>query len=355
MNGLNRAACSAQIALAVLAALAILWASQQILAPITLALVFGVVLAPLVDLGRNVGLPSAVLAFSGLLLVALLVALFVLFMDPYVRELVRRAPILWAEAQGAIENLRSLMRGVEEMAETVNEALQENGEVASEDGEQLITAENALPDVATALGYAPAMAGQALVFLGTLFFFLLSRDGIYALIEHTTRNIDVHRLRAAETRVSRYFLTITLINAVLGLLVAVTMSLIGMPSPMLWGMLAFLFNFVPYLGPAIYAAALAVAGILTFDGVSGILPMAAYLALNMSEGQFVTPALVGHSMKINPLLVFLSLTIWLWLWGPVGGIVAIPLLVWTLSMTGWQLGADDDPAHRGAAHGSEAN
>ncbi|PRY23130.1 putative PurR-regulated permease PerM [Aliiruegeria haliotis] len=348
MTPLARMACIAQIALAILAMLAVFWASQQILAPVVLALVVGVVFAPLVDLARSAGVPRSLAAFSGLLLVAMLIGLFVLFMDPYVRELVRRAPILWEEAQGAIENLRNLLRGVEEMAETVNEALKDEGDTESAGGDQIIAPDEALPDVATALGYAPALAGQALVFVGTLFFFLLSRDEIYELVERATQTVDSHRLRKAEARVSRYFLTISVINAGLGILVAVTMSALGMPSPVLWGVLAFLFNFAPYLGPAIFASALAVAGILTFDGIAGILPMAAYLALNVTEGQFVTPTLVGHSMTINPLLVFLSLTIWLWLWGPIGGIVAIPLLVWTLSMTGWQLGLPDGPAPRGS-------
>jgi predicted PurR-regulated permease PerM len=296
----------------------------------------------LVDLTRRAGLPAPIAALSGLLLVAFLLGLFVVFLQPYVQELVRRAPLLWAEAQGAIDNLRSLLRGVEEVAETMTEALESTTGTkdAADGGGAAAVAKTAIPDMATALGYAPALAGQTLIFVGTLFFFLLSRDEIYALLERAVPRFQRHHLQRAEAQVSRYFLTISLINAILGCATAAALAFLGMPSPILWGVLAFLFNFVPYLGPAIFSVALTVAGILSFDGVAGVLPVACFLALNMTEGQFVTPTLVGRQMVINPLLVFVALTGWLWLWGAVGGIVAIPVLVWTLSMTGWQLGLD---------------
>ena len=111
---------------------------------------------------------------------------------------------------------------------------------------------------------------------------------------------------------------------------------------MLWGLAAFLLNFVLYLGPVVFAFALFIGGIVQFEGAISFLPAALYVAMNLTEGQFVTPALVGRHMKVNPLLVFLSLVFWLWLWGPIGGVVAIPFLVWTLFL----VGELRDPTHR---------
>ena len=94
------------------------------------------------------------------------------------------------------------------------------------------------------------------------------------------------------------------------------------------------FQVVASSGPALVAAALLLAGLLSFDGLAGLAPAALFVSMNAIEGQFVTPALVGRHMHVNPLLVFLSLVFWLWLWGPIGGIVAIPVLVWTLYLLG---------------------
>ena len=336
----------AVILLAAIAAAMALRVAQGLFAPIVLALVIGVVLAPLVDRLTRAGLAAAPAALMGLLVALAAAALFVLFLEPYVTDLVERAPRLWAEAQEAIANLRHVMRGVEKVADSVAQALDSGQGAAPAAGGTAAQVAEALPDVTDAIGYAPALAGQILIFVGALFFFLLSRGEIYGWIGRALPEFDSERLLAAERLVSRYFLTIALINAVLGALVALVLALVGMPSPVLWGGLAFVMNFVPYLGPAIFALALGVAGILTFDGVLGVAPVACYVALNTLEGQFVTPTLIGRTLAINPLLVFLTLTGWLWLWGAVGGIVALPLLVWALALAGAGAAAEPVPGPR---------
>ncbi|MFD0982270.1 AI-2E family transporter [Tropicimonas aquimaris] len=323
------------VLLASFAVVAALKLATGLFAPIVFALVVGVVLAPITDRLARLGLPATVCALGGLLMAIVLALLFVLFLQPHVMELVRRWPILWAEAQSVIADVQRILNGIEEVADNVAKALDGDGGGEKADGGG---ASAAVPDVATAISYAPALAGQALIFIGTLFFFLLSRGEVYALLASVAPHLSVRRLFTAERVVSRYFLTITAINGALGLAVTAALMVIGMPNPILWGVLAFVVNFVPYLGPALFATTLAIAGILVFDGVYGIVPAACYLALNMTEGQFVTPALVGRSMSINPLLVFVTLTAWLWLWGPIGGIVALPTLLWVLSLTGWRVG-----------------
>ena len=105
-----------------------------------------------------------------------------------------------------------------------------------------------------------------------------------------------------------------------------------MPAPYVWGFIAATLNYILYIGPAIFAASALLGGLLAFDGGMGVMPAILYVCLNGVEGNFVTPTLVGKNMQVNPLLVFLSLVFWLWLWGPLGGIVAIPILLYALAI-----------------------
>ena len=100
------------------------------------------------------------------------------------------------------------------------------------------------------------------------------------------------------------------------------MQIVGMPAPPFWGIYAFLMNFILYLGPITVGLTLLVTGLVIFDGAYAVLPAALYFGMNAMEGQFVTPSLVGQQMRVNPLIVFLSLVFWLFLWGPIGAIIA---------------------------------
>jgi predicted PurR-regulated permease PerM len=105
-----------------------------------------------------------------------------------------------------------------------------------------------------------------------------------------------------------------------------------MPGPYVWGIVAGALNFILYIGPAVFAVAALLGGLLAFDGATAALPAVLYVCINGLEGNFVTPTLIGRNMQVNPLLVFLSLVFWLWMWGPIGGVVAIPLVLYGLAV-----------------------
>jgi predicted PurR-regulated permease PerM len=127
---------------------------------------------------------------------------------------------------------------------------------------------------------------------------------------------------------SAYLGTITLINVTLGLLVAVALWLIGMPSPLMWGGIVALLNYVPYIGPILAAILLALGGLMTFSDVwMALLPAAIQIALHVVEANAVTPAILGKRLTINPLLILLSLSFWGWVWGTPGALLAVPLLI----------------------------
>ncbi len=127
---------------------------------------------------------------------------------------------------------------------------------------------------------------------------------------------------------SAYLSTITLINISLGLLVAGAFWLIGLPDPLMWGGIVALFNYMPYLGPIMAALLLALGGLMVFrDAWYAALPVATFVGCHLIESNIITPALVGRRLTINPLLILVSLSFWGWVWGPVGALLAVPILI----------------------------
>lgn len=293
--------------------------------PLIFALVVGVVFAPLANFFERLGAPSVVGALAVLLVVLTSISLGIYILYPVIAEFLLRIPVMWLELKEAFSGLKSTMENVENMQSQVAETL-------SSGSSAVAAIENApqvdVPSVTDILRYIPAFAAQILVSIGILYFFLLTRLDLYACVDKSSSSLTGQALRRAEAEVSRYFLTITAINGCFGVLVALMLSAYGMPNAAYWGVGAFLVNYVLYLGPISFAVILLMGGLIVFDGAISILPAVTYLLMNMTEGQFVTPSLVGKQMSVNPLLIFLSLVFWLWMWGPLGGVIAIPLLVW---------------------------
>ena len=321
------------IALGAIALIAAMDLAEEILAPLTLALVTGVVLSPLSDYWEGRGLSTVWGALLGLAITLTLIGALVLAFQPVIMQLVEQAPKVWSDMREVVEAIRGLMRGLSDVTENVASVVtpEANAAPAAPPTQEAIE----LPTVTDALLVAPAILSQILIFSGALFFFLLTRTEIYdwvslRLSDRGGRARLALRLRRADRNVSRYFSTITLINAGLGAITAGVLQVIGVSDAMIWGLVAFVANFVVYLGPAAFVIILLFMGVAQFDGSLSLAPAAAFVVLNTIEGQFVTPTLVGRNMSVNPLLVFLSLIFGLWLWGPIGGIVAIPLLLWVL-------------------------
>jgi predicted PurR-regulated permease PerM len=137
-----------------------------------------------------------------------------------------------------------------------------------------------------------------------------------------------HFFRDVEVLISRYLATITVINVGLGLVVALVLWIIGMPSPLLWGVLAILMNFVIYVGPALMTLVLLSVSLSLYHNAFDILlAPGIYLALHAIESNFITHQILGATMTMNPFAVFLALAFWIWLWGPIGGFIAVPSLL----------------------------
>lgn len=167
-----------------------------------------------------------------------------------------------------------------------------------------------------------------------LLYFLLASGDLFlrklvrVLPSMTDRKTAVGIARTIQTEIGRYFATITMINLGLGVVTALVMGLIGMPSPWLWGALVAVLNFVPYVGPGASLVVLTAAAVVALDDWSQIaaVPLA-FFTLTLIEGQLLQPALIGRRLRLNVVVTFLSVLIWGWLWGLGGVFVAVPMLV----------------------------
>jgi len=134
--------------------------------------------------------------------------------------------------------------------------------------------------------------------------------------------------REIQQNISNYLFSVLLINIGLGLIASVGFNFMGVPNPAMWGVLVAVLNFVPYFGPIAGVVVLGTVGLLTFDTLwQGLLPPAWYLLLHLLEANFITPVLLGRRFTLNPVVIFVSLIFWTWLWGVPGALLSVPILV----------------------------
>lgn len=318
--------------IAIILTVAALMRAEEILAPVALALTAGIVMSPLSDWWERVKLPRVLGAMASLVVALCVIVAGAALLYPVVERLVTMAPKVWADLRETVSAMRDMAESVESIKEDI--AIAVDSKAVAAPAAPAAEADMPIPSVTDALFLAPSILAQVLIFAGTLFFFVLTRTEIYDWAARFLASGDQPpaqvsmRLMRAERRVSQYFVTISLINLGLGAATAALLYALGLPGAVVFGLLASLANFILYLGPAVVVVTLAYAGIAAFDGLYAILPALGFAGLNILEGQFVTPALVGQSLKVNPLIVFLSVVFGMWLWGAPGGIVAIPLLLW---------------------------
>lgn len=299
--------------LTVVVATAALKLGKPILSPTVFALVVGVVVSPLAERLSAVGVPRVAVSILLLVTATGLISLLVLLVEPLLDVLINQLPRLKYAAARWISIASDVLQGIETISEEI-----ETSVGAKDSGEG-----TDLPSVSDALWLAPNFGAQFFIFIGTLFFFVLTRNEIYA-----AAGALQNKLRRADRAVARYFAAVTLVNAGLGVITALVMLAIGVEYPMLWGLAACVLNYMLYLGPLLVIAGLAIASLLQFSGASALLPPALYLLVNFTEANFVTPWVVGQRLAMNPLGVFLAIIFGLWLWGPVGAIVALPVFLW---------------------------
>lgn len=187
--------------------------------------------------------------------------------------------------------------------------------------------------VTSILNWMGTTLSQLVEMLVLVFLLLVGGDTLSRKLIAVTSNIR-DKKRSAEfsmemrQNISNYMFSVSLINASLGILAAAGFYALGLPNAAVWGMLVTFFNFVPYFGPVVGIVLLGLVGLISFDTLSSaLLPAGWYLALHLIEANLVTPLLIGRRFSLNPVVIFVSLMFWLWMWGVAGALLAVPILV----------------------------
>ena len=298
---------------------AFLYVARGLLLPILSALVVSLALRPLAVRGARLGLP---VWFSTLAIVALFVtgfyALIVVLSEP-ASDLLARSQEIGATIR---EKFRFMDRPLFALRELQTAIVGSSGLAVEQN--------NVLGSVMAAL---PPFALQLVLFLATLFFFAFSGNAMRRTIVNVfaTRDGRLRALRVVgdiEANLSSYLITVTIINLGVGIVATLVTFALGFPTPLLWGALAFVLNYIPYVGPGIMHVVLFVIGLLTFDTLwLALIAPLFFMAFTFFEGQFIVPNVVGRQLLLHPLAVFLSLAFWAWLWGPIGALLATPILI----------------------------
>ncbi|MGP9820238.1 AI-2E family transporter [Salinarimonas sp. NSM] len=305
-----------------------LYVAQDLILPLALALVVTLTLSPIVRLLSRRGIPAWLT--SPLLVAALAgaLALIAYTLSYPLSEWVARAPQIGWEIERELQSLRASFAAVEQASERVDaitggDSAPGVDEVVVREGGFLATASSGV------------LRGAAIVAIAALLtaFLLASGDRIYERIVHVMPTFHDKRTaveigRAIERSISTYLLTIALINTALGIVVGLLLWAVGMPTPALFGAMATLLNFLPYIGAFLGVAIVAAVSFVAFDGLGATLaPPLVYLACTTLEGNVVTPLILGRRLELNAIAILIGVAAMGWLWGAVGVFLAVPLLV----------------------------
>lgn len=324
----------ATVVLAVIAGGGVLSIGRDVFSPLVAAALLSMLLSPIVAQIERLRLPRTAAA---LVVIGAVVGLLFLAIDALLEPLAKGLDALPA-MQGLMHRIMRVVRA------TMGAPFAEWGETRLA---ELTASGSGTASGALFTYLLSASLGVVTVLL--LAFFLLASGDLFLqkLIRVIPRIRDkvnaLKIVRTVQEEVSRYLLTVTMINAALGIVVGSVCWSFGLPNALLWGTLVGVLNYVPYLGPLVNLVLLTAASAAHFGTVGDALVIpVAFSTITLVEGQLLTPMIVGQRVELNPVVVFVGLLLWYWLWGIPGMIVAVPLLiiakVWaqhTEAMAGW--------------------
>jgi predicted PurR-regulated permease PerM len=303
-------------------------AGAEFFLPVTAALVIAIALVPLLEWLERRGVPSGLAAFFCLIvfigIANVAVAAIVVPASNWVSMLPQRIGMIRTTVRPLVDVYASLNKSAGELANTI---------VLSKAHAHTVSIEtpNSLLSIVTTS--APFAIIQVFFAMLVIYFFLAGwtrarRHSITSRATFTSAMTLARVIQDVVDATSSYIATITVINVVLGCIVAGAVYVIGLPTPLMWGGLVTLLNYVPYLGPIGAAVLLALGGLMTFsDPWSAALPPLIFIGLHLIEANVVTPTIIGRRLTINPLLILVALSFWGWVWGTAGAVLAVPLLI----------------------------
>ena len=315
----------------ILAVLAVAYVAAEIVLPVVLAIVLKLLLQPLVRATDRLGVPRGIGA-------VLAIVLFVALLAGLVSALAGPAADWATKLPSALPTLQQKLAILHQPIDTIQWMFQEMQGLVNGGG---ATAVPQAPAVRSANLMGVLFSGTATVAAGLfttllVLFYLLVAGEIFLrrLVEvlpgFRNKRQAVEITLHIERSITFYLLLATLINAFVGLATMLVMWLAGVDNPLLWGVIAFVLNFVPILGPMVGLVIFLMASVLSL-GVTwwALLPVGLYFIVHIVEGELVTPMVMAHRFTMNPVMVILARVFWYWMWGVPGAVLAVPMLAIT--------------------------
>ncbi len=298
--------------------------------PVT-ALVLSIVLSPLADRLTRIGVPNMLASFLAIMVMigVIIVALAVILQPAF--EMVDQVPTMAREIARRFAQLRENFAWVTEFNRQINHI---GAPLAGQPARVVALAE---PSVIEQLALAtPSVLLEALLTILMTFFMIESRVRMRRRLlderANQSSSVRIARvMRDVQDRVAHYILTVAQINGGVGLIVYCGARYLGFSAPVMWGGLAFVLNFVPYMGPLTMVGLLTLVGLGTATTVAtGLVPALAFLVLHAIEANLVTPSILGARFTLNPVAILISFSFFTWIWGVLGALLSVPILL-TLS------------------------
>ena len=303
----------------------VLQAASIVFLPFVAAIVLSIVLSPLADRLAGWGVPNIFASFLALAFaLAVLLLTIALILQPAL-DLFDRVPAMISKVSGEVSQLRSNF-------DWLNDLNRQLGRLAGKAPAREVVV--ASPTVIEQVAFAtPTVVLELLLTLLVTFFMIEARMRMrrHLLLDRVSFGASLkaaRTIRDVQDRVASYILTVALINGGVGVVVACGAWALGMEAPIMWGGLAAVLNFLPYIGPLVMVSVLALFGVGTSDGfIAGLIPAAAFLALHTIEANVVTPSILGARFTMNPVLILFSISYFSWIWGITGALLSIPILI----------------------------
>ena len=293
--------------------------------PLVTAIVLTILLSPLADKLAAIGLPNSLASFAALLVLLAVLALALASVLSPAMSLFETMPRMVDRIGEHFHHLQGSFAWISRLNDRIA------GIVGREHGQRVVVAG---PSMLQQLALAtPSVVLEVLLTFLMAFFMIEARVRLRRRLllerQHFGASLKAARvMRDVQDRVAAYILTVGLINIVMGLIVGIGAWVMGMDAPVMWGGLAALLNFVPYIGPLTMVAILALFGLGTaINPWTGLLPATIYLGLHAIESNVVTPAILGVRFTVNPVLILIALSYFSWIWGVIGALLSVPILL----------------------------
>ena len=327
MQLLSRAASSMSLrVLAWMAVGTILYFCKPAIAPILFSMLIALLLSPVVDSLERNHIPRSIASLG---IICILLAAFAVIVDA-----------AWSPAQRWVQNAPEVLQSIEKKIRPVQLIVARidsittrattiaSGPVATTEAGKVAPKPSDINPISTARTF---LIDTVTISILTLFL-LIGGSNTLRAVEDALQGGEAHTcmrvIESVRSELSRYYLTLAMINICLGTAVGCAMAWWGLPSPWLWGIMSAALNFIPYIGPAVSLAILTIVALVTFEGYGNAIGVAStFLFLTTIEGQLVQPLLVGFRLNLNPIVLFVAIWLGGWFWGVVGIFLTMPTLV----------------------------